>query len=114
MLKRHMGMPEILDMARAAPPCRHALHAATAPGGHARPEASWNGLLAQVARSSEFENIVPREEEMPELEALARSRAVAVDVKGGLASKEGKANALLQAHPPAAQQQPQSAGPIQS
>ena len=41
---------------------------------------------------------------MPELEALATSAAVPFEVKGGLASKEGKANLLIQARahtPPA-------------
>lgn len=33
---------------------------------------------------------------MPELEALAQSTAVPIEIRGGLASKEGKANLLLQ------------------
>lgn len=38
-----------------------------------------------------------REEEMPELESLSQSTAVPIEVRGGLASKEGKTNVLLQA-----------------
>lgn len=34
---------------------------------------------------------------MPELESLSQSTAVPIEVRGGLASKEGKTNVLLQA-----------------
>ena len=63
-----------------------------------RPHMSLEELLATVARSAEFENVAPREEEMPELEALAGSAAVPCDVRDGLATREGKANALIQAY----------------
>lgn len=59
-------------------------------------------IFDMVARSSEFENISPREEEMPELEALAQSTAVPIEVRGGLASKEGKTSVLLQVGGPSA------------
>lgn len=34
---------------------------------------------------------------MPELETLSQSTAVPIEIRGGLASKEGKTNVLLQA-----------------
>ena len=47
-----------------------------------------------VAHSSEFENIVIREEEQMELEALARE--CPLEVKGGPSSKHGKISVLIQ------------------
>jgi len=47
-----------------------------------------------VAHSSEFENIVVREEEQMELEALARE--CPLEVKGGPSSKHGKISILIQ------------------
>ena len=63
-----------------------------------RPHMAIPDILDMVARSAEFSNIVPREDEMPELESLAKSAAVPFDPKGGLSSKEGKANLLLQVY----------------
>lgn len=47
-----------------------------------------------VAHSSEFENIVIREEEQNELETLART--CPLEVKGGPSSKHGKVSILIQ------------------
>lgn len=49
-----------------------------------------------VAHSSEFENIVVREEEQMELEALARE--CPLEIKGGPSSKHGKISILIQVH----------------
>lgn len=51
-------------------------------------------VIDMVARSSEFENIVVREEEQMELEALARE--CPLEVKGGTSSKHGKISILIQ------------------
>lgn len=48
-----------------------------------------------VAHSSEFENIVVREEEQDELEALAR-KACPLEIKGGPTDKHGKISILIQ------------------
>lgn len=48
-----------------------------------------------VAHSSEFENIVVREEEQEELEALAR-KACPLEIKGGPTDKHGKISILIQ------------------
>lgn len=40
-----------------------------------------------VSLSSEFENIVPRDDEMPELETLCRSSSIPYEPKEGLASR---------------------------
>lgn len=40
----------------------------------------------------------PREEELPELEVLVRSGAAPVKAQGGVESKQGKANVLIQVH----------------
>lgn len=47
-----------------------------------------------VAHSSEFENIVVREEEQNELEELARR--CPTEVKGGPSNKHGKVSILIQ------------------
>ncbi|CAI6000970.1 unnamed protein product, partial [Closterium sp. NIES-64] len=57
---------------------------------------SENEIVDVIARSSEFENIVVREEEMPELFTL-RSKFCPLDVKGGPEDKIGKINILIQA-----------------
>lgn len=48
-----------------------------------------------VAHSSEFENIVVREEEQDELEELARTFCP-LEVKGGPTNKHGKISILIQ------------------
>ena len=63
-----------------------------------RPHMALPDMFAMVARSTEFENLAPREEEMAELEELARGPACPVDITAGLATKEGKANCLIQAY----------------
>lgn len=50
-----------------------------------------------VAHSSEFENIVVREEEQTELEGLVRT-SCPLDVKGGPSNKHGKISILIQVH----------------
>ena len=51
-----------------------------------------------LALSSEFENIAVREEELPELDALARA-VCPHDIRGGAENKHGKVNILLQVRP---------------
>lgn len=51
-------------------------------------------VIDMVAHSSEFENIVIREEEQMELEALARE--CPLEIKGGSSSKHGKISILIQ------------------
>ena len=55
-------------------------------------------VLHAIAHSSEFENIAPREDEMPELEALRRNRrsACPIEIKGDMSDKVAKVNLLLQ------------------
>jgi len=56
-------------------------------------------ILHMISHSSEFENIVPREDEIPELEALRRNRhVVPIEIKGSLTDKVGKVNLLLQVY----------------
>uniref|UniRef100_A0A5B7ARQ6 RNA helicase n=1 Tax=Davidia involucrata TaxID=16924 RepID=A0A5B7ARQ6_DAVIN len=52
-------------------------------------------VIDMVAHSSEFENIVVREEEQNELEMLART-ACPLEVKGGPSNKHGKVSILIQ------------------
>ncbi|CAN4100374.1 unnamed protein product [Withania somnifera] len=52
-------------------------------------------LLNMVAHSSEFENIVVRDEEQNELEMLARTYCP-LEVKGGPSNKHGKVSILIQ------------------
>lgn len=47
-----------------------------------------------VAHSSEFENIVVRDDEQAELETLAR--ACPLEVRGGPSNKHGKISILIQ------------------
>ncbi len=49
-----------------------------------------------MAQSSEFGQMAIREEELPELDALARD-SCHFDIKGGPENKHGKVNILLQA-----------------
>lgn len=52
-------------------------------------------LIHMVAHSSEFENIMVREEEQQELAQLVRSHCP-FEVKGGPEDKYGKINILIQ------------------
>ncbi|XP_010546203.1 PREDICTED: DExH-box ATP-dependent RNA helicase DExH14 [Tarenaya hassleriana] len=52
-------------------------------------------IIDMVAHSSEFENIVVREEEQNELEMLVRS-CCPLDIKGGPSNKHGKISILIQ------------------
>ncbi|KAK3147995.1 hypothetical protein QOZ80_3BG0289310 [Eleusine coracana subsp. coracana] len=54
-------------------------------------------VITMVAHSSEFENIVVREEEQDELENLAR-KACPLEVKGGPTDKHGKISILIQVY----------------
>ncbi|CAN6285195.1 unnamed protein product [Urochloa humidicola] len=54
-------------------------------------------VITMVAHSSEFENIVVREEEQDELEALAR-KACPLEIKGGPTDKHGKISILIQVY----------------
>ncbi|CAM8907106.1 unnamed protein product [Rhodiola kirilowii] len=53
-------------------------------------------VIDTVAHSSEFENIVVRDEEQSELEAMAR-KSCPLEVKGGPSNKYGKISILIQA-----------------
>jgi len=53
-------------------------------------------VLYMLAQCSEFENVAVREDEMPELEKLARS-CCPYEIKGGIENKTGKISILLQA-----------------
>eukprot|EP01114_Cavostelium_apophysatum_P011515 TRINITY_DN2580_c0_g1_i1.p1 TRINITY_DN2580_c0_g1~~TRINITY_DN2580_c0_g1_i1.p1 ORF type:complete len:139 (-),score=39.22 TRINITY_DN2580_c0_g1_i1:30-407(-) len=53
-------------------------------------------ILAMVAESHEFENIMLREEEMQELGKLKEENCP-IEVKGGIENKHGKVNILLPA-----------------
>ncbi|KAL5751483.1 hypothetical protein ACOSP7_026086 [Xanthoceras sorbifolium] len=52
-------------------------------------------IIEMVARSSEFENIVVRDEEQNELEMLART-SCPLEIKGGPSNKHGKISILIQ------------------
>lgn len=52
-------------------------------------------IIDMVAHSTEFENIVVREEEQNELETLART-VCPLEVKGGPTNKHGKVSILIQ------------------
>ncbi|KAI3929942.1 hypothetical protein MKW98_004096 [Papaver atlanticum] len=60
-----------------------------------RHQMSDSEVINMVAHSSEFENIVVREEEQDELETLVR-RSCPVEVKGGPSNKHGKISILIQ------------------
>lgn len=53
-------------------------------------------LLAMIASSDEFESMMIREDELPELEKLQRE-ACPVEAKGGVENCHGKVNILIQA-----------------
>ena len=57
-------------------------------------------VFHMVSHAGEFENISPREDEMPELETLRRDKknACPIEVKATLADKAGKVNLLLQVY----------------
>jgi len=56
-------------------------------------------IFHMISHSSEFENIVPREDEIPELETLRRNRRIVpIDIKASLTDKVGKVNLLLQVY----------------
>lgn len=61
-----------------------------------KPHMTAEDVLAMMAQSSEFENLAVRDEELLELDALAR--ACPFDPRGGSENKHGKANILLQAY----------------
>lgn len=52
-------------------------------------------VLGMLAQSSEFSQVAVREEELPELDELARN-ACPYDVKGGVENSQGKVSILLQ------------------
>jgi len=62
-----------------------------------KPHMSEADVLSLISKSSEFENLAVRDEEMQELDTLARE-ACYFDPKGGSENKYGKANILLQAY----------------
>ena len=62
---------------------------------HAQTRLLMMQLLSMMAQSSEFGQMAIREEELPELDALARD-ACHFDIKGGPENKHGKVNILLQ------------------
>ena len=62
-----------------------------------KPHMTAEDVLAMMALSSEFENLAVRDEELVELDALARSQCP-FDPRGGSENKHGKANILLQAY----------------
>lgn len=53
-------------------------------------------VLHMLAQCAEFENVAVREDEMPELEVLAR-KCCPYEIKGGIENKTGKISILLQA-----------------
>lgn len=56
-------------------------------------------IFHMISHSSEFENIVPREDEIPELETLRRNRRIVpIEIKASLTDKVGKVNLLLQVY----------------
>ncbi len=62
-----------------------------------KPHMTTEDILSMIAKSSEFENLAVRDEELIELDGLARS-ACPYDPRGGSENKHGKANILLQAY----------------
>lgn len=62
-----------------------------------KPHMSEGDVLSLISKSSEFENLAVRDEEMQELDTLARE-ACYFDPKGGSENKYGKANILLQSY----------------
>lgn len=62
-----------------------------------KPHMTVEDILSMISKSSEFENLAVRDEELVELDGLARS-ACPYDPRGGSENKHGKANILLQAY----------------
>ncbi|KAG9002686.1 hypothetical protein FRB94_003721 [Tulasnella sp. JGI-2019a] len=62
-----------------------------------KPVMSEADVLAVLSRSTEFDQIQVRENELPELKKLEKE-IIPCDVKGGTDSSQGKVNILLQAH----------------
>jgi len=62
-----------------------------------KPHMTTEDILSMISKSSEFENLAVRDEELIELDGLARS-ACPYDPRGGSENKYGKANILLQAY----------------
>lgn len=52
-------------------------------------------ILHMISLSSEFENIAPRDDEIPELEALSRSGSIPYDLKDALATRYWMEDAQL-------------------
>ena len=67
---------------------------------HLQRHMSMPEVFHMVAQATEFENIAPREDEMPELEALRRNRkgACPLEIKATLADRAGKVNLLMQVY----------------
>ena len=62
---------------------------------HLKPRMREGELLALMAKCAEFESLKVRDEEVPELESLAKD-ACPLEIGEGLASREGKVQVLLQ------------------
>ncbi|GAB4820015.1 hypothetical protein N2152v2_007061 [Parachlorella kessleri] len=62
-----------------------------------KPHMNEADILDMIAQSAEFENVVVRDEELPELDTLQRE-ACYYPANGGSENKHGKANILLQAY----------------
>lgn len=59
-----------------------------------KPHMNEEDILTMISKSSEFENINVRDDELPELDQL--SRGCDYQIKGGTETKHGKTNVLLQ------------------
>ncbi|GAX76248.1 hypothetical protein CEUSTIGMA_g3692.t1 [Chlamydomonas eustigma] len=62
-----------------------------------KPHMNEGEVLSMIAQSSEFESMMVREEELPELDELVR-QGCHYPVKGGPENKHGKINVLMQAY----------------
>lgn len=62
-----------------------------------KPHMTEEDVLSIIAQSSEFENLAVRDDELPELDTMARA-CCPFDPRGGSENKHGKANILLQAY----------------
>ena len=91
MLRRHMSESEVhIQFVLYIQYCLRCLRSFTNLSVWVLPQ-----VITMVAHSSEFENIVVREEEQDELEALAR-KACPLEIKGGPTDKHGKISILIQ------------------